>query len=135
MKMFKYLFSGFALLLLIASCTKNQEIPFNEIFELKEGKTATIEDGDFIIDFVKVVEDSRCPINAACIVAGKVIVEFQVQFSTDLVDVFTLSLDPDQTELNAKILGNFEITLLEVNPYPGELLPTNNTVKLKVEEL
>lgn len=41
-------------------------------FELSPGQTAVVEGGALTVSFVKVNEDSRCPINAVCVWQGNV---------------------------------------------------------------
>ncbi len=49
-----------------------------EDFMLKIGESVQIEGGLGFIKFIKILEDSRCPINVTCVWAGNVKAEFEI---------------------------------------------------------
>lgn len=56
-----------------AGCARNPpvEVSPGAAFELGIGEAARVTDGDLTITFERVVEDSRCPIDAVCVRAGR----------------------------------------------------------------
>ena len=53
-----------------ASCDQKATVPLKQEFDLKLGQSAVAGDERLKINFVSVVEDSRCPEGATCIWAG-----------------------------------------------------------------
>lgn len=101
------------------------------------GDTVQFSNG-YKLSFNNLVEDSRCPANAMCIWQGRVIVELQAEKGGEILE-FTLSTDPSYPEqIKAEALG-YEITLINVLPYPGttleEVQPGDYFVELKLKRL
>ncbi len=91
------------------------EATLGQPFKLKAGQAASIRSEKITLTFVAVLEDSRCPKGEQCIVAGNARV---------LIEVATGSNAPERIELNLgrgdseAAVGNLEVTLLDLEPYP-----------------
>lgn len=89
---------------------------------LKYGETIIINN-DISITFVKVNNDSRCPINANCIWAGNAEINLLVKTPNEEKSVVVnSSLKP-----NSFFVDKLLIELLEVNPYPN----SNDHIKME----
>ena len=76
-------------------------------------------DGKIKIKFISVVEDSRCPMNVACIWAGNVKIKIAVSKGRKAAKTYEINsgLDPRVLTVNG-----YEITFVDLSPRPGELL-------------
>lgn len=83
---------------------------YGDEFELKLGETITIGRNKASIEFVDVLEDSRCPSNVTCVWAGNG--KVQLQFDNDEVQLNTY-LEPHEITLE-----DVNIQLLSLDPYP-----------------
>lgn len=68
------------------------------------------------IEFINLVEDSRCPEGSQCIWAGRAVIELRI----NSIEEVKLGIGDLQSATNAPYLnrvefGNYKITLLEVN--------------------
>ena len=139
MKQFVFL-SLLALLIGAASCHKNDstlKFQLDQAFTLDFGATSEwADDPDVNIRFDKTVADSRCPIDAECVWAGRV--EVQVTFTQpNGTQTGTLALG-DNTGTNysdTAVFGNFTVKLLNVKPQPKASQPIDQAdyqLELKV---
>ena len=66
--------------LILSSCSTNRVVKgqLKEEFSLRIGQTAYIADENLKIEFVEVIEDSRCPRNVNCIWVGRVVVKVRI---------------------------------------------------------
>jgi hypothetical protein len=85
----------------------------DEEFRLRAGQAAQVGDEGLRVGFVRVTEDSRCPINARCIRAGFARVEVQLSAPRTAAARAILST-PD--EPRGASYGAYEIEVLEVQP-------------------
>lgn len=70
------------------------------------------------LTFVEIVTDSRCPADAICVTSGFVQVLFEIEQGTETRQV-TLTLgDMTDADINSVEVGEWTVTLVEVNPYP-----------------
>ena len=72
------------------------------------------------IDFVQVVEDSRCPIGAECPTPGTVTVRINTSAGVTDTGETTLVLEAGQTEPTVKKLGRFSAVFISLEPLPVE---------------
>ena len=72
------------------------------------------------IDFVEVVEDSRCPIGAECPTPGTVTVRINTAAGVTDTGETTLVLEAGQTEPTVKKLGKFSAVFISLEPLPTE---------------
>ena len=111
--------------LLISSCEKDS-IQFDSPFELKETESIVLQgNNDGLTITLQVVNDSRCPINALCISAGKAQIRLKLSDNSGAEKFTELCLgfcdSKNNTEDAAVIhLNNvsYTVVLKEVSPYP-----------------
>lgn len=79
------------------------------------GQEASTRDGRLTLRYVKLVNESRCPANAVCVWQGDAAVQLEAQGAggTASVTIHT-ALEPKVLELSG-----YQVSLLEVQPYPG----------------
>jgi len=106
------------------ACSKNnndsENMPtLDQIFQLKISETAVFSDHDISVQAERVVEDSRCPVNVNCIVAGWVTVLFNVTVD-DTEHTFQVTFDPSKPQDAEVETGGYVFRLVTVNPYPQD---------------
>ncbi len=69
-----------ALTLALSAClgTDSQEVALGQEFELTPNQSVRISGTPLIIGFRRVVADSRCPIDAACVTEGQAGIELEI---------------------------------------------------------
>lgn len=116
--------------------TPDQDVAYEEgaSFSLDYAATATCACGGPDIIFSQLIEDSRCPLNVACVWEGQIIVGLTID--GELVELGLSS--SDQVD-DTTTIGNWTITLQKVNPYPlndfDEFEDKDYEVELLVESL
>ncbi len=98
-----------------------------ETVKVSLGKRATAERGRIKIQFLEVIEDSRCPRDATCIWAGNAKVRISVSRGTGaprIVELNTL------TEPRNQILYGYEFELKDLQPQQGETAQKSSTTVL-----
>jgi hypothetical protein len=103
-------------LLLLAACATTSgatqmKASVGEEFRVRAGQTAQVE--DLRVRFVRVTEDSRCPINARCIRAGSAKIEVELRAPRTAAQRAVLTT-PD--EPRGATYGPYEIEVLELQP-------------------
>ena len=83
-------------------------------FTLEPGESVRIE--RTTVEFIEVVSDSRCPLNALCVHPGDVVVEIDLTVGGSS-DRFELALDDEN--LSSVVHRGVVVTLLAVQPYPA----------------
>ena len=97
------------------SCGKQN--PGVDTYDIEYSKRVTF-DKDKKLRFADVVADNRCPIDAACITGGEVIIDFQGICNADTV-AFRLHFGPDASgPTDTLIFEEYHVELLEVLPLP-----------------
>jgi hypothetical protein len=88
---------------------------------LHVGETVSVDDAELSIRFVRVSEDSRCPIDADCIWAGNGQVEIEVRRDGEL-NTFRLNTMEGAKEVG---LESYRIQLVQLAPVPsaGQPIP------------
>jgi hypothetical protein len=99
---------------------KMLEPTLGETFVLRHNDTAVFQD---LTISITDIQDSRCPKNIDCYWTGEVKVTVQVSSATN-EETILLTTPPVTGTNNAKV-GNYKLTLLDVAPYPGEIVPTD----------
>jgi hypothetical protein len=88
------------------------------ILEVPLGEARYLQDGSSI-EFLEVLEDSRCPANVMCVRAGKVQIRVAMTYDGETT-AFTLTLgDLAEGESSVYAFPEFTVTLDAVDPYPG----------------
>lgn len=108
------------LLTLFSFFILNTSVFAQELAILNFGTNVTISEVD--IEFVDVIEDSRCPANVQCVLAGKAVVLVKVYFQGNFIEERKLVFHPSGfSNKSLKMLYNSEllqITGLNLMPYP-----------------
>jgi len=103
------------------SCKNDDEtiLKKSEEFEIDFGQAATFEDGNFIIKFAELIEDSRCPLDAICMWEGRAKVRIEINESDNLTNIILGTENSVDLDSLLKVIYNdFEIELLHINPHP-----------------
>ena len=93
-------------------------------FQLKVDQTALIEPQGPMVDFMEVVEDSRCPTGAACVWAGRARILIRVSSVGDVLGfgIQDLTLEAGQVDLAKDsvevVYDTYLFELLALDPYP-----------------
>jgi len=107
-----------AVLLLTATAACDSSTPADVTlgaeFTLAPGQSAVAGDDGLRVTFVSVTEDSRCPKDALCVWAGRVVVEVAAGSAGE-----KRSLEPDDT---VSVEG-YRLMLVRVEPYPASDAP------------
>jgi len=110
-------------------------VPASTDMTLRMGEELAVGGSVVKILFARVVEDSRCPIDAICVWAGNAVVELGIRAGMGPTFPIQLNsmLQPQAAEWNG-----VRITLIEVQPAPRAAVPTrpeDYTVKIRVESM
>jgi len=117
----RVIFSVFLITALIAIAACAPEIDANiftlgDSFSLAVGQSASIDGEDFVIKFIDIVADSRCPLGVECIWQGEVACLVEITHSgTGQQRVLTypgLTQEPSEVQF-----GSYQFTF-SVEPYP-----------------
>ena len=114
--------------------TAAEPAPAAESFELRPGEKATVADGELVVSFVGVLEDSRCPKGEQCIQAGRVRLSFEATRRGGQPVRFVLD---SSRESDAGVEG-FQIDLVSVQPVriaAGPISPGDYVAKVSIRPL
>lgn len=78
------------------------------------GDTAAVEGEGVTVEFVSVVEDSRCPVGVQCVRAGRVVVAVRVSRAGQAGEEINLASDPK--DASAKTVNGYTVALVNVQP-------------------
>ena len=98
-------------------------------FRVGIGQTVTIEFENLAINFSEVVEDPRCALNIVCLWEGRAIIRVELASSGKPVGVTELTLQPGSpfpTGPAPAQIGEYLVTLLALDPYPGSVGPPDS---------
>ncbi len=101
--------------------------------EKQEGEIGKVIKQDGLKLEITAINDSRCPVGVNCVTEGEAVVSFEAKTSGQSAE-FGLVLNTAGDEKDTVILG-YQVTLLEVNPYPEENTTghsANQTVKVEI---
>ncbi len=96
-------------------------------FELAVGQEVALADTDLHLRFERLLDDSRCPSQVACVWSGQARVAVAIWLADatpETKEFSTFSQPPDTTDTH--IFQGFSIKLLTVTPYPetpGQPIP------------
>ena len=82
-------------------------------FRVREGEVAAVDSGRLWVRFVRVTEDSRCPINARCIRAGAAKLEVELRSPRDTAERVIVST-PDEPKGGS--YRAYDVEALEIQP-------------------
>ncbi len=106
--------------LALAACDRatTPSVPIDQQFTMAPGDAVEVADTSLRVRFDGVLNDSRCPIDAICILGGDA--EVRLTASNDgaphMITLHTGSISPVR-------LDGFTFTLLELTPYPFSSQP------------
>jgi len=110
-------------LVLLAACGggvgPSRGVDLGQPFQLAVGETVAVDEGALSLTFVGVVSDSRCPIDAVCIVAGDALLQLRVRQqarSTQLIELTSPSRPRGRAD-------GYEIEALSLLPAPRASVP------------
>lgn len=88
-----------------------------ESFTLEPGEGVTLELDGIGVRFVQVTDDSRCPTRVQCVWAGDAAVVIELAPQAGDAAEHTLHTNTGPKSI---VLGRYELSLLELSPYPDE---------------
>ncbi|HCI05168.1 MAG: hypothetical protein UX26_C0030G0005 [Parcubacteria group bacterium GW2011_GWC1_45_9] len=91
-------------------------LELNQPKKLFTNQTAILSTGELALTFKQITEDSRCPLGAYCIQAGKVSAKFNLDFSRQLPQEIILSLDPNDQATSFFETDDYKISLVSAGP-------------------
>ncbi|MEM2015921.1 MAG: hypothetical protein QW718_00045 [Nitrososphaerota archaeon] len=125
---------------LITLCEKRKDAAvvttsLDKEFQLRIGEKVLIREADISLFFVRVVEDTRCPVNVYCFWAGRVTVELEFIDKNTPIGRFNLTIPVE----DVKEFRGYVVELLRVEPqreYPDkmEIPPSEYEITLKVSK-
>jgi hypothetical protein len=114
---------GFAGFFLLSSCTPTQtnapqpKSAFPQSITLLEGKSAKIADTSQVVQFDKLISDSRCPTNAVCVWEGDAVLALSVSTPGTEAPVQLLELHTyDFGGRNQASAYGYQFKILELTP-------------------
>jgi hypothetical protein len=107
--------AGLGLLACADGPTASADVALGVEFALAPGKAALAGDDGLRVSFESVTEDSRCPMDAICIQAGRVV----VAVSASRGQAWPFSLSPG----DAVVTDRYRLRLVRVEPYPSAAEP------------
>lgn len=116
-----------ALLLALAACQPAASPP--GVFEagqvvMRPGERLDDMQSGSLMTFVRILQDNRCPADAVCISSGFVQALFAIEQGGATHEVI-LSLGDPAVGDDRMPVGEFTVTLIEVNPYPLASAPVD----------
>lgn len=97
-----------------------REVALGQPFELAVGESAELDAGALRLSFVGVTNDSRCPIDVVCIVAGEASVRLRVRLRARPEELLELTT-PGSPRARADA---YEIEVQSLLPAPRAAMPT-----------
>lgn len=113
--MIKRLFTSifaFALIFLAASDSMAQR---DQSIKVRLGETETSTASGIKVTFLSVVEDSRCPDDAQCVWAGRVLIDVEIEGKNGLTVKKQLSSDGDEKSV---VVEDYRVHLTSVSANP-----------------
>jgi hypothetical protein len=99
------------------SATEPAGLEFEAFIELEAGDATYVDDADFVVEFTKVLEDNRCPINVQCVWAGNARILVTISELPDGAPPIAVELDSAFNMARTAILENgIAISLVAIGP-------------------
>lgn len=101
--------------------TKKSEVKMNEKFTLGVNQQVFVKTENLTIEFVSVLEDSRCPVGVDCFWEGNAKIQIKLDKSNEKSTAFELN-----TNLEPKmvVFQDYEIQFVDLAPRPKTEAPT-----------
>ncbi len=115
----------------VSTCSNDPTAPINTDLTLRVGETISVAGADLSLKFVRVVQDSRCPIDVQCVWAGNGQIELDAR-ADGQTTIFVLNTIDGAKEF---VVSPYRISLLELTPVPtsgGSIPPASYRAKLYV---
>ncbi len=135
----KLSFFIFATLLLVTSNivfaqSNLKKVKLNQKFEIAASQKGYIQSEKLTVEFVKVLEDSRCPVDVDCVWAGSAKIQIKVSKGKAAAQVFELN-----TNLEPQLIKfqGYKIELTDLTPAPKsdvDMKSVKYTASFKVEK-
>ncbi len=106
------------------------------VFSLHPGDEVALSDTDWL-RLAQVLEDSRCPVNAQCLWAGRVVLEGSVEEGGKVQNFILGTLAGMQDAPDEVQVGVYRIQIVEVEPYPetiAGIAQADYVISLRVED-
>lgn len=114
------------LTVLLAACSPVGNLVFEAgQMVLSPGQSADDMQSGSVLTFMEIVQDSRCPADAICMSSGFVQARFAIQEGANTREVVLTLGDMGAGDTNVMSVGEFTVTLVEVNPYPLASAPVD----------
>ncbi len=100
----------------LAACQSITAVQRDGTFTLQVGDRAKVTNGDFVVRFVSVSSDSRCPVDVQCVWAGDAVVHLDLTSSGH-----TRSVDLHTNSTSGAVSAEWDdqvVELLELTPAP-----------------
>ncbi len=118
--------------LTLAACAPAASAPLAGELQIPLGQSRPLPGTDRPVEFVEVLEDSRCPADALCVWQGRVQVLLAVTLGTEQVPVILTLGESLEGDTAQAAFPDFTLTLTAVDPYPGTAADTIPIVSLLV---
>ena len=115
-----------------------QTVRLGRSFNLRVGRQVTLKRERLRIRFVKVSEDSRCPVNVQCIWAGNAAVRLEVSRNVRDKRTLTLNTAGSDTLPGEVHYSLYRVRLVRLTPYPRsnrKIGPGDYTATLEVSHI
>jgi hypothetical protein len=109
----------------------SESFEFGEPFWLELGRSAVSRDEETVVRFARVVENSTCPDDAACVWAGRTVVEVGIIVSTEAEGLVEIEVAaPDSVDRQRTIAGR-RVEVLSFRP-PNRLGGSTETPEIQL---
>jgi hypothetical protein len=99
--------------------TKNLVLAdFGQQFELKINQSASINSGEVKVNFLRVIEDSRCPADVDCVWSGQIQVAVNVSVKGSTPKTLSLINRAGNKNISTKKFKKYSIEFVKAEPYP-----------------
>lgn len=102
--------------------TTNQNPENMQDFSIKQDENKQIKGTDLNVQFVGIIEESRCPIGVTCVWEGVAVAELQVMTPSSrprTIHLGTTEIPGRDLKKTAEVYG-YKISLISLEPYPNE---------------
>jgi hypothetical protein len=91
---------------------------FGQQFELKLNQSASINSGEVKVNFLRVIEDSRCPADVDCVWSGQIQVAVNVSVKGSAPKTLSLINRAGNKNISTKKFKKYSIEFVKAEPYP-----------------
>lgn len=109
----------------------------NEVFDIRYGTTVNIPSEHLSITFKK-LREGRCPTGVQCVQAGEGVATFEVRVDNQREDLVLSAkglCEGDGSCGESKVILNYTIELINLFPYPAEVLESEMKYSAKMRIL